>query len=106
MLGGFVCRWRLCGVAYDNYAREGKQIIVRADRFKLYDENGNPSGSCGSHAMVVTGVTEDGKFIVSSWGNKYMIDPNDVGEEVYWSENGKKQSDKVGRMSFTTVDYH
>ncbi len=91
---------------YDNYAREGKQIIVRADRFKLYDENGNPSGSCGAHAMVVTGVTEDGKFIVSSWGNKYMIDPNDVGEEVYWSENGKRQSDKVGRMSFTMVDYH
>lgn len=91
---------------YDNYIREGKQIIVRADRFKLYDENGNLAGSCGAHAMVITGVTEDGKFIVSSWGKKYMIDPNDVGEKVYWSENGKKQSDKVGNLSFAVVDYH
>lgn len=26
--------------------------------------------------MTVTGVTEDGRFIVSSWGKRYYIDPD------------------------------
>lgn len=31
----------------------------------------------GGHSMVVTGITEDGRFIVSSWGEKLYIDPNE-----------------------------
>lgn len=41
----------------------------------------------GGHAMVVTGVTEDGRYIVSSWGEKYYIDPDEIVEN-----NGKKTS--------------
>ena len=32
----------------------------------------------GGHAITVTGVTDDGKWIVSSWGKKYYIDPNET----------------------------
>jgi hypothetical protein len=40
--------------------------------------------------MTITGVTEDGKYIVSSWGNKYILDPNEVstgsnGEETWFT---------------------
>ena len=28
--------------------------------------------------MTVTGVTEDGRYIVSSWGGKYYIDPDEM----------------------------
>lgn len=35
----------------------------------------------GGHAMVVTGVTEDGRYVVSSWGDKYYIDPNQIIKE-------------------------
>ncbi len=27
--------------------------------------------------MVITGVTPDGKYIVSSWGERYIFDPNE-----------------------------
>lgn len=26
--------------------------------------------------MTIVDVTDDGKYIVSSWGNKYIFDPN------------------------------
>ena len=26
------------------------------------------------HAMTITGVTDDGRFIVSSWGETYYLD--------------------------------
>ena len=35
----------------------------------------------GGHAITVTGVTEDGKFIVSSWGKEYIVDPNEGPEK-------------------------
>lgn len=30
------------------------------------------------HGMIITGVTDDGKYIVSSWGEKYILDPSEV----------------------------
>ncbi len=31
----------------------------------------------GGHAMVVTGLTDDGRIQVSSWGELYYISPED-----------------------------
>jgi len=28
--------------------------------------------------MTITGTTEDGRYIVSSWGKKYYIKPNEL----------------------------
>ena len=62
----------------------------------LRDVNGNVMQYInGGHGMVITGVTEDGRYIVSSWGNKYYIDPN---ESV--DNNGKHTS-----MSYTYIQY-
>lgn len=57
----------------------GKTVYITAEHFNLYDENGNRvETNVGTHAMVVTGITEDGKYIVSSWGEKYIFDPNET----------------------------
>ena len=50
----------------------------------FYDGNlQNEDGSVaqyidGGHSMLITGTTSDGRFIVSSWGEKYYIDPNEI----------------------------
>ena len=53
--------------------------IVEYNNFSLYkvDENGEVTLSIDhvlSHYIYVSGFTEDGKVIVSSWGNKYIFD--------------------------------
>lgn len=36
-----------------------------------------------AHYMTVTGITNDGRLIVSSWGNKYYIDPSQYSNAYY-----------------------
>ena len=77
---------------YYEYVLNGYQVIVQLTNCKdfeytkqydskyhayvmsctPYDGNGSPEG----HAMTITGVTDDGRFIVSSWGDKYILDNN------------------------------
>ena len=42
-----------------------------------YHPKGEGKDSYG-HAMMITGVTDDGMFIVSSWGKKYYLDPSSL----------------------------
>ena len=62
---------------------EGYTIIIGAGGYDLYDfDTGNLSiEDGGAHAMTLTGFTEDGKPIVSSWGKKYIIDVSNIGIE-------------------------
>lgn len=78
----------------DNYLRSGKQVIMSAQNVVIRDESGNLMQDCAGdgHAMVVTGVTSDGKYIVSTWGMKGYIDP-------------KKQHINT-KLEFSTVEYH
>lgn len=65
----------------------GKTIIISYHDGYLEDADGNQVAIIdGGHAMVITGVTEDGRYIVSSWGEEYYIDPNGV----YYDEDGKE----------------
>jgi len=88
----------------DNYLRSGKQVIVSSQRYILYDAEGNQH-PCGGHAMVITGVTEDGRYVVSSWGDKYYIDPKDVGKKISWTDSNGYHEDTVKKMSFSTLEY-
>ena len=63
---------------------EGKIVSIAMQNFTVYypndiDGNGllddiHRTGT-GGHGMIVTGMTDDGDLIVSSWGNKYIVKP-------------------------------
>ena len=62
--------------------RKNDAVIIAAKGYDLYDMDGNLSfkGDEG-HAMQLVGFTDEGKPIVSSWGEKYVLDPNSsIGE--------------------------
>ncbi|MCR5795639.1 MAG: hypothetical protein K6G61_09905 [Solobacterium sp.] len=60
---------------YNELVQNG-EIVVRIRPLLMRDANGNLNGRNGGHAMTVTGVAEDGRLIVSSWGETYYIEPN------------------------------
>lgn len=71
-------------VTVDNFreiSEDGKYVVLGYRNGNMYDENGNAHYINGGHAITVTGVTEDGRFIVSSWGEKYYINPSDIGSD-------------------------
>lgn len=69
----------LNGAQIDQYMSEGKNINISVDQFNLYDENGNAVYTdVGGHWMTVTGVTDDGRYIVSSWGKRYYLNPSEL----------------------------
>lgn len=75
---------------YEEIAKDG-YLVIGVSPVVLYDENGNEVyNKKGGHAMTVTGVTDDGMYIVSSWGEKFYIKPDD---NVY------------NRMQFQQVQY-
>ena len=70
-------------IASENDAK----LVIDAYDFTLYlpfdkDNNGKLDDvikeNCGGHAMTVVGVTNDGKFLVDSWGQQYVLDPEEV----------------------------
>jgi hypothetical protein len=61
---------------YNSYKDQG-EFTLWVFPLKLEDANGIPLETVfGGHAMSVTGVTPDGRFIVSSWGEKYYVNPD------------------------------
>ncbi len=63
----------------DGYINKGDVINILAADFNLYREDGQlAQGGVGGHWMSITGTTEDGRYIVSSWGEKYYIDPSEL----------------------------
>lgn len=75
---------------YDELSENG-QIIIAIHPLRLRDEDGVlVDKRDGRHAMTVVGLTEDGMYIVASWGRKYYIDPNDyedLGGDSYMNFN-------------------
>lgn len=75
---------------------EGKYVTISYRYGNLYNQDGTVGQYIdGGHAMVVTGVTDDGKYIVSSWGKRYYIDPNEI-----ISKDGNDTS-----MNFNIISY-
>lgn len=69
--------YKVTPASFPQASKDGYVII--AYRYgNLQNEDGSVAQYIdGGHAMVVTGVTEDGRYVVSSWGEKYYIDPEE-----------------------------
>lgn len=95
---------------YEDIIKSGKQVIIAFRNGYLYNMDGTiydmdrtkPGDQPldGGHAMTVTGVTDDGKLIVSSWGNQYYIDPNE--KITFTNSQGKEVTTS---MTYSTVEY-
>lgn len=82
----------------ENYQEEvrralenGEQVFLGTQDVDIYysvDVDGNGelddvySYGSEAHGFTITGITEDGKWIVSTWGKEFIIDPNDIGEDT------------------------
>ena len=61
------------------YINSGKNVNIATESFNLYNENGKAvAKDVESHWMTITGVTEDGRYIVSSWGKRYYLNPSEL----------------------------
>ena len=61
------------------YLKRGKSVSIIDNGFNLYDENGNIAHkNVGGHWMTITEVTDDGRYVVSSWGDKYYLKPDEL----------------------------
>ena len=57
---------------------DGYSVYFSSSYFKLETESGwDVTPSLSGHSMSITGVTDDKRFRVSSWGRKLYYDPND-----------------------------
>ena len=63
---------------------DGKTVLFGSVDFDLEYENGKKVNGdpIGGHRMTITGITPDGRYEVSSWGEKYYFDPNDNASEM------------------------
>lgn len=60
-------------------------VMISLKNGNVQNEDGTPYHYVEGHAMIITGITSDCRYIVSSWGKKYYVDPNEVVEK-----DGKK----------------
>lgn len=58
-------------------ARQGNRVIISTCPVRMEDAKGEPVQMDGGHAMVVTGLADDGRIEVSSWGELYYISPEE-----------------------------
>lgn len=84
----------LTGDQVKDYLNDGKSVNIGIGDFNLYDENGKVrQADVGGHWMTITGVTEDGNYIVSSWGEKYYIHPDELTGDMQYLINEIEVSD-------------
>ncbi len=67
---------------YKELIKEGNSnIVLSCSNFDMYNLDGtlyNTSGKIGGHAMYITGITNKGDLIVSSWGEEYIVDLSSI----------------------------
>ena len=57
------------------------RIVISLNNGNVQNKGGSVYSYCNSHAMVITGVTRDGRYIVSTWGLKKYVDPSEIVEK-------------------------
>ncbi len=94
-----------------NYLAEGKQVIISSQNVVLYNMDGTLLQNCAGagHSLSVTGVTSDGRIIVSTWGKKAYVDRSDEGNfqsKTVLDENGNSQVKQgIMSMDFSVVEF-
>ncbi len=78
----------------------GEDVMIFYHYGKIYTEDGATHDINGGHGMIVTGVTEEGELIVSSWGEKYYLDPDEV--YTFTDRNGTTHTTT---MNYSTINY-
>lgn len=60
----------------------GQVVSVLCDGFYLYNGNGNLASKekIPGHWMVITDVTENDDYIVSSWAGRYLLKPSEIND--------------------------
>lgn len=75
----------------NEYIDNGKNVNIAVENFNLYNEDGSLAHKdVDYHWMTVTDVTEDGKYVVSSWGERFIFDPSEKKPNKYavnWMNN-------------------
>ena len=87
---------------FRSITESGGYVILGYRNGNMYDENGNAHPINGGHAITVTGVTDDGRYIVSSWGEKYYINASDIGDDdtfMVFRYNDSAGSENSGHKS-------
>ena len=83
---------------YNNLKNQHDHVYIGSNGYDLYNMDGSLYDSNGGgHAMYITGITDDNRFIVSSWGREFILDLKNV------------QNDPDGNLynyiNFYTMDY-
>ena len=65
---------------YNELKKEGEVYLSAKSGSVFYpvDNKENIQELEGGHIVTITGVTNDGRFIVSTWGDQYTIAPEDI----------------------------
>lgn len=75
----------------NEYIDNGKNVNIAVENFNLYNEDGSLAHKdVDYHWMTVTDVTEYGKYVVSSWGERFIFDPSEKKPNKYavnWMNN-------------------
>ena len=80
---------------YNSLKTDNNQIIIGGSGYNLYNMDGTLyTSNGGGHAMYITGVTSDNNFIVSSWGEQFILDVSNIDNK----DNGW--------MRFNVIDYN
>lgn len=69
---------------------------------QLCDEQGNVQQTLsGGHAVLITEITNDGRYVISSWGNKYYVDP----QQIYTDTKTGKNESVINSYLSINVNY-
>ena len=61
-------------------AQKGR-VMISLRGGNVQNEDGSTYSYCPGHAMIVTGITNDCRYIVSTWGKKLYVDPFEMVEK-------------------------
>ena len=77
--------------AFEEAKQNGQQIILQQRPTVLHRLETNITGDIRSkeetdsgHSVTVTGITEDGNILVSSWGEEFILKPSDYNLVWIW----------------------